>query len=483
MFDMLTAEEKAVLERIAKSDNNLLAKRATIILITNQSASLEEISRLVELTTRTVKRWQQKFGDVRLNIFPKTFLEEMSQTPESEEDDPETQTEAVEQVEEVATANEEMLTTDEEVATTDEVAPEEVDAEAEVETEVVTDVETDSSTPEPAEESAPIVETEPTPPEAIPTIGLDPTDTLAEGGRKILKFHFKRMLDNEAGTRLGEDTESLHDMRVATRRMRAAFELFGDSYIKANVKPLQKGLKATAQMLGAVRDLDVFMEKLTAYQQTLDEAEQGELLPLIEYCQQRREQARAEMLAYLEHKSYAKFKKAFKKFVNTPGKGAKAVLTNQPVPYQLRHVVSSLIYQRYEAVRAYDPLLHTPSIERLHELRISFKGFRYGLEYFRELLGNDGESVIKQLKLIQDHLGDLNDASVATDLLDEFLKNWKFYRDDLPSADKKKPRAVRVYLKHNIATGKDLVDSFPTVWDEFNSPSVRRQVALAVASL
>ncbi|MDM8528358.1 CHAD domain-containing protein [Anaerolineales bacterium HSG24] len=457
MFDMLTAEEKAILERIAKSDNDLLAKRATIILITNQSASLEEISRLVELTTRTVKRWQQKFGDIRLNIFSKMVLEKASKSPE-----PEIETEESE------------VETETETESTEPTESHQEEVEADIDVEVDVKAEADLPTPEPADDPAPKTPSK---------IGLDPTDTLAEGGRKILKFHFERMLDNEAGTRLGEDIEALHDMRVATRRMRAAFGLFGDCYVKADVKALQKGLKATARILGAVRDLDVFLEKLIVYQQTLDETAQQELLSLIEYCQQRREQARVEMLAYLELKQYAKFKKAFKKFVNTPGQGAKAVLTNEPIPYQLRHVVSGLIYERYESVRAYDPLLHNPPVERLHQLRISFKRFRYALEYFRELLGADGKSVIRQLKHIQDHLGDLNDASVASDFLEDFLKNWKIYRVNLSSTDNKKPQAVRVYLKHNIATGKDLVDSFPVVWDEFNSPSVRRQLALAVASL
>ncbi len=50
---------------------------------------------------------------------------------------------------------------------------------------------------------------------------------MSEAGRKTFRFHFRRMVYNEPGTRLGEDIEAMHDMRVATRRMRAAFRVFG----------------------------------------------------------------------------------------------------------------------------------------------------------------------------------------------------------------------------------------------------------------
>ena len=43
---------------------------------------------------------------------------------------------------------------------------------------------------------------------------------MAEVARKTLYFQFQRMLYHEPGTRLGQDNEELHDMRVATRRMR-----------------------------------------------------------------------------------------------------------------------------------------------------------------------------------------------------------------------------------------------------------------------
>ena len=63
-------------------------------------------------------------------------------------------------------------------------------------------------------------------------------DHVAEAGRKVLRFHLARMLDYEAGTRSGEDAEDLHKMRVATRRQRAAWRVFGEAFRDGRTQPL-----------------------------------------------------------------------------------------------------------------------------------------------------------------------------------------------------------------------------------------------------
>ena len=64
----------------------------------------------------------------------------------------------------------------------------------------------------------------------VKTPGVMAEDLHSEAGRKVLRFHLARMLAREPGTRDGADPEELHGMRVATRRMRAAWRVFGDAY-------------------------------------------------------------------------------------------------------------------------------------------------------------------------------------------------------------------------------------------------------------
>jgi hypothetical protein len=186
--------------------------------------------------------------------------------------------------------------------------------------------------------------------------GLLPDDPMSEAGRKTLWFHFLRMLKYEPGTRAGKDIEELHDMRVSTRRMRAALRVFGDFYRPKAIKPFNKGLQRTARALGYVRDLDVFEEKAGHYLQTLPKGAQGGLDPLLESWRGQRGDARARMIAFLDSDYYQKFKHEFADFLQTEGAGArlvpKLVSGKSPLPYQVRHVAPRLLYTRYETVRA-----------------------------------------------------------------------------------------------------------------------------------
>ena len=86
--------------------------------------------------------------------------------------------------------------------------------------------------------------------------GILPADTMAEAAVKTLRFHLARMLEHEAGTRLGEDSEELHVMRVSSRRMRMALRVFDEYLDRQAMRPVLKGLRRTGRTLGAVRDLD-----------------------------------------------------------------------------------------------------------------------------------------------------------------------------------------------------------------------------------
>src|SRR5215212_10108639 len=69
------------------------------------------------------------------------------------------------------------------------------------------------------------------------------------------------MLAHEPGVRLGEDPEELHDMRVATRRLRAALKLYKEVLPK-RAERYERDLRHFAGSLGEVRDLDVHLERL-----------------------------------------------------------------------------------------------------------------------------------------------------------------------------------------------------------------------------
>ena len=311
--------------------------------------------------------------------------------------------------------------------------------------------------------------------------GVQPEDSLAEAGRKVLRYHFVQMLRHEAGTREGEDIEDLHDMRVATRRMRAAFEVFEAALTRKALRTYLKGLRATGRTLGKVRDLDVFMEKAHHYLASLPEERRDGLRPLLESWGQTREDAREAMVKYLDSQEYETFKLRFDDFLNTPGAGARPV--HEATPNLVREVAPGLIYDRYAAARAFDSILDSASLEQFHALRIEFKKLRYTVEYFREVLGPQAGDVIEELKALQDHLGDLNDANVATLLLRDFLKEWDVLQTKLPVEDRQTPEPILDYMAYRYAERQRLMLTFSETWTRFNSPEFRQNLALAVSVL
>jgi CHAD domain-containing protein len=313
--------------------------------------------------------------------------------------------------------------------------------------------------------------------------GIQAGEPLAEAGRKVWRYQLAHMLLHEAGTLLGEDIEELHDMRVATRRMRAAFEVFSPAFLPRALKKHRKGLRRTGRTLGKVRDLDVFIDKARHYQESLSAEQRLDLEPLLTVWADSREAARKELVAYLQSSRYQAFKEKFYAFISTPGAGALPSPAEMPVPYLVREAVPALIYARLASVRAFDTIVHQATLEQFHALRIEFKKLRYTLEYFREVLGEDVKAVINEIKKLQDHLGDLNDANVASGILRDFLAQWDVLQAQKPVAERHTPEPVLMYLSYQYTERQRLLLTFQEAWVRFNRPRLREKLAKAVAVL
>ena len=250
-----------------------------------------------------------------------------------------------------------------------------------------------------------------------PGVLLD--DHVAEAGRKVLRFHLARMLAKEAGTRDGSDPEDLHDMRVATRRQRAAWRVFGDAFRGKRTRTYRKGLREIAARLGAVRDLDVLLDAADAYRADLSNTEQRALEPLLSGWRSHREDARRLLIRELDSDDYRRWVDDYSEFVRHDGLAVVPVAPTEP--HRVRDTAGSQILTAYEGVRAYEPVLRWADVETLHELRIAGKWLRYTLEFSREALPPEASTLIARVTALQDHLGLLNDASVTAGMARSFL--------------------------------------------------------------
>lgn len=485
MFD-LNPSEKVNLKTIADTDNKNMSRRAMIILMTEAGQKSENIAAEVDLTVRVVKRWQREFSKKRMGIFPSNQETQSDTTNDQligENQVPELASQVVEvEVTPISVKHEghqkQLIKPAVELQSVG-LAEVQVSLEGPIEQKKkkVKNLSKKTKKKRAKKEKAAL-----TPIQA--KMGLEPTDSMAEAGRKVLAFHFEHMLKHEAGTRLGEDIEELHDMRVATRRLRAAFGVFGNSYTKKSTKPLLQALKKTGRALGPVRDLDVFIEKLHQYQGTVAESEQVKLQPLLDMLQAQRDEARQTMIDHLDSRTYHQFKKTLGKFVKTEGLGAKPIkLDDNPQPDQLRHVGPMLIYDTYAEVRAYETVLDGAPISTLHQLRIACKRLRYTLECLEEVLGREAGQVISETKIMQDHLGDLHDAEVAAEIIKKFLKNFAAQQEQLPSEVQHSLEQIEAYLAAKQNERHELLVSFSAAWDRFNRREFRKMLAQSVSVL
>jgi CHAD domain-containing protein len=149
----------------------------------------------------------------------------------------------------------------------------------------------------------------------------------------------------------------------------------------------------------------------------------------------------------------------------------------------VNHVVPVLIYTRLNAVRAHETLIPNAAVEQLHALRIEFKKLRYALEFFREVLGKETKDVINELKTLQDHLGDLNDANVACQILSEFIENAEAYQNKLPLSERQSLEPVVAYLAAKHAERHHLMITFPELWEHFNRRETLKNIALSISGL
>jgi CHAD domain-containing protein len=305
--------------------------------------------------------------------------------------------------------------------------------------------------------------------------GVVADDPLPEAGRKVLRFHLARMLAAEAGTRSGEEVEDLHKMRVATRRMRAAWRVFGGGFRPARVRRSVAGLRTLAADLGAVRDLDVLIEGLEGYAKTIGEPAGAGLRPLVDAWREERERARTRLVRYLDSDAYRHFVDDQVTFVITDGMDA--IPAAPADPRRVRDTAASRLWEAYQQVRAYDAILRWADLAAIHELRIAGKRLRYAIEFFREPLGPEAGMLVERVTAMQDHLGMLHDADVAAGLARAYLVRHSAHL--APAA----VDAIGGYLREREREVTRLRRTLGPTWRRVTSVEFRRALGRVTARL
>lgn len=252
-------------------------------------------------------------------------------------------------------------------------------------------------------------------PDLGPT-GISESSTMGELAYAVLRRQLGVLRDKEPGTRLGEDPEELHDMRVGTRRLRAALALFSD-VLPVRAQVFREELGWLGRVLGAVRDLDVQQEGLadmaaatagwSAGARPDDHDPLAELSALLE---RERDTARAEMLGALDSVRWERLAKGLAAMVQQ-GPARRSLATRVPAVIGM----PDLVVARHDKVtKAAKRAKRSGVVSDFHRLRIGCKRLRYALEFSSEVYGGRTSRFVRQLTALQDQLGLMQDAEVAS---------------------------------------------------------------------
>src|SRR5690348_9513261 len=242
-----------------------------------------------------------------------------------------------------------------------------------------------------------------------------------EVGRRVIREQMEKLRKARPDARAGDDPEGVHDMRVATRRMRTMLDVLAgcpDADGK-RLTGLRKRLKKPARRLGAVRDLDVLIAREEGY--AADHPKDADDLEAFHrVLLQRRQRARDALEAYLDGAKLDRILAAVDTFALEDGGSAGAGVDMPAVT--VAQYAGGAIWARYEGVLRLAAAAGGGEMDRLHQLRIACKRLRYTLELFARELGASAGMLIAALKRAQDELGALHDGAVERGLLAPLLE-------------------------------------------------------------
>ncbi|MBX3306781.1 MAG: CYTH and CHAD domain-containing protein [Nitrospira sp.] len=227
----------------------------------------------------------------------------------------------------------------------------------------------------------------------------------------VLAQHVGWLMAHDPGTRLSTEIESLHQMRVATRRLRAVLRTCRPILSPAWVTPLEQELRWLGEVLGPARDLDVQIGYFIDESGRLPHRDRPLLAQFLAHLRTQRVVVQQVMLSELTSARYLELIHRLQQAAQAPS------VVESPVG--IRELAEGEFRKLRKAVRRLRP----SSLDvALHKIRIKTKRARYAAELARISVGKPAIRFMKAARAVQDLLGQHQDAIQAERYLRQFVK-------------------------------------------------------------
>lgn len=243
----------------------------------------------------------------------------------------------------------------------------------------------------------------------------------AQNARLVIETRFREMWELREAALRWDDPEGVHDMRVASRRLRSALHDFASHVPQLKVRKLQKHVRDLAAALGHVRDADVSIMALETLQGEAPEQYREGLGQIEAQRKLRRDSLRAELHSAI---SLEARERSHLIFNQTLAKWPTAEL-NQTT--SLKDVGRAVVADRAKDVRRLSVSFYQPfEIEPLHRMRIMAKRLRYAIELFAACWPGQLDRAANEVSQLQAELGDVHDCD---EWIAEFGRELRQRRD------------------------------------------------------
>ncbi|MEE4193834.1 MAG: CHAD domain-containing protein, partial [Anaerolineae bacterium] len=225
------------------------------------------------------------------------------------------------------------------------------------------------------------------------------------------------------------DIEAIHQMRVASRRLRNALNYFKNCLPQKYSNAWQNEIRKITHTLGAARDLDIQIACLNELDDdTLEDKIRPGYKRLLLRLTQRREKAQKKVVKNLINLMENDLLTKMHQFLEALTANTDGIYLFTPSLYEKAF---SAINENLDTFLSYQSDIYNPeNIEELHAMRIAGKHLRYTLELFAPIYKQALLPHIQAMKDIQDLLGEIHDADVWLGWLPKFIEGEKALIDD-----------------------------------------------------
>ncbi|MGA2986045.1 MAG: CHAD domain-containing protein [Terriglobia bacterium] len=257
--------------------------------------------------------------------------------------------------------------------------------------------------------------------------------------RELALRQLNRLMSYEAKVLKGDDTEAIHDMRVASRRLQQELDVLYPKPRPQELRRLRRQIRRCRQVLGDVRNCDVLLEivgrslgrKRSARREAWTAVQHFLLMRRSEsFLRAMRRVGKINLAVfYVNLKEFLHHDKAHDQSAEHHYHGAGA-----PDAAFLKYLTSALAsaWSRFEDQVAESHRQSRPEV--IHGARIATKRLRYLVEVFREFGVAGSADALVWLRQLQNHLGDWHDLEVLEQMMIEMLARPEFLREHLSLA-------------------------------------------------